>query len=319
MEIRKIAVVGSGSMGSAIAEIFAFNGFEVILKDRNIDLVNAGMGKIKKILQGQLLFQEGRSSKEISRIESLGVMLSEDQKEVIRKKMKPDLTEKRVEEILGRIKPVVDYSEFKNVDYVVEAVFENMDVKKAVMKDISEHCRENAIISTNTSSLSITKISSFLRNPERSIVTHFFNPPYTLPLVEIVPGIRTSDSTVKEMMEFYSRLKNHRGLMRPIRVKEVPGFLVNRILVPVLNEAAIMLDEGVADARDIDTAMKLGAGFPMGPLELADMVGIDVTFDVIRILYEEYADQKYRPSLLLKRMVDSNKLGIKNGEGFYTH
>jgi len=319
MEIRKIAVVGSGSMGSAIAEIFAFNGFEVILKDQNIDLVNAGMGKIKKILQGQLLFQEGRSSKEISRIESLGVMLSEDQKEVIRKKMKPDLTEKRVEEILGRIKPVVDYSEFKNVDYVVEAVFENMDVKKAVMKDISEHCRENAIISTNTSSLSITKISSFLRNPERSIVTHFFNPPYTLPLVEIVPGIRTSDSTVKEMMEFYSRLKNHRGLMRPIRVKEVPGFLVNRILVPVLNEAAIMLDEGVADARDIDTAMKLGAGFPMGPLELADMVGIDVTFDVIRILYEEYADQKYRPSLLLKRMVDSNKLGIKNGEGFYTH
>jgi len=319
MEIRKIAVVGSGSMGSAIAEIFAFNGFEVILKDRNIDLVNAGMGKIKKILQGQLLFQEGRSSKEISRIESLGVMLSEDQKEVIRKKMKPDLTEKRVEEILGRIKPVVDYSEFKNVDYVVEAVFENMEVKKAVMKDISEHCRENAIISTNTSSLSITKISSFLRNPERSIVTHFFNPPYTLPLVEIVPGIRTSDSTVKEMMEFYSRLKNHRGLMRPIRVKEVPGFLVNRILVPVLNEAAIMLDEGVADARDIDTAMKLGAGFPMGPLELADMVGIDVTFDVIRILYEEYADQKYRPSLLLKRMVDSNKLGIKNGEGFYSH
>jgi len=319
MEIRKIAVVGSGSMGSAIAEIFAFNGFEVFLKDQNIDLVNAGMGKIKKILKGQLLFQEGRSTKEISRIESLGVMLSEDQKEVIRKKMKPDLTEKRVEEILGRIKPVVDYSEFKNVDYVVEAVFENMDVKKAVMKDISEHCRENAIISTNTSSLSITKISSFLRNPERSIVTHFFNPPYTLPLVEIVPGIRTSDSTVKEMMEFYSRLKNHRGLMRPIRVKEVPGFLVNRILVPVLNEAAIMLDEGVADARDIDTAMKLGAGFPMGPLELADMVGIDVTFDVIRILYEEYADQKYRPSLLLKRMVDSNKLGIKNGEGFYTH
>jgi 3-hydroxybutyryl-CoA dehydrogenase len=319
MEIRKIAVVGSGSMGSAIAEIFAFNGFEVFLKDQNIDLVNAGMGKIKKILKGQLLFQEGRSTKEISRIESLGVMLSEDQKEVIRKKMKPDLTEKRVEEILGRIKPVVDYSEFKNVDYVVEAVFENMDVKKAVMKDISEHCRENAIISTNTSSLSITKISSFLRNPERSIVTHFFNPPYTLPLVEIVPGIRTSDSTVKEMMEFYSRLKNHRGLMRPIRVKEVPGFLVNRILVPVLNEAAIMLDEGVADARDIDTAMKLGAGFPMGPLELADMVGIDVTFDVIRILYEEYADQKYRPSLLLKRMVDSNKLGIKNGEGFYSH
>jgi len=319
MEIRKIAVVGSGSMGSAIAEIFAFNGFEVFLKDQNIDLVNAGMGKIKKILKGQLLFQEGRSTKEISRIESLGVMLSEDQKEVIRKKMKPDLTEKRVEEILGRIKPVVDYSEFKNVDYVVEAVFENMEVKKAVMKDISEHCRENAIISTNTSSLSITKISSFLRNPERSIVTHFFNPPYTLPLVEIVPGIRTSDSTVKEMMEFYSRLKNHRGLMRPIRVKEVPGFLVNRILVPVLNEAAIMLDEGVADARDIDTAMKLGAGFPMGPLELADMVGIDVTFDVIRILYEEYADQKYRPSLLLKRMVDSNKLGIKNGEGFYTH
>jgi 3-hydroxybutyryl-CoA dehydrogenase len=319
MGIRKIAVVGSGSMGSAIAEIFAFNGFEVILKDQNIDLVNAGIGRIRKILQGQLLFQEGRSSKEISRIESLGVTLSEDQKEAIRKKMKPELTENKVAEIMGRIRPAVDYSGFEDVDYVVEAVFENMEVKKSVMKELSAHCRENAIISTNTSSLSITKISSFIMNPERSIVTHFFNPPYTLPLVEIVPGIRTSDSTVKEMIEFYSKLKNHRGFMRPIRVKEVPGFLVNRILVPVLNEAAIMLDEGVADAGDIDTAMKLGAGFPMGPLELADMVGIDVTFDVIRILYEEYADQKYRPSLLLKRMVDSNKLGIKNGEGFYSH
>ena len=319
MEIRKIAVVGSGSMGSAIAEIFAFNGYDVTLKDQNIDLVNSGIGKIKKILQGQFLFQESRSKKEISRIESLGVVLSEEQKEVIRKKMKPDLTESKVEEIIGRIKPVVDYSGFDEVDYVVEAVFENMEVKKAVMKDISDHCREDAIISTNTSSLSITKISSFIRNPQRSIVTHFFNPPYTLPLVEIVPGIRTSDSTVKEMIEFYSKIKNHRGLMSPIRVKEVPGFLVNRILVPVLNEAAIMLDEGIADAKDIDKAMKLGAGFPMGPLELADMVGIDVTFDVIRILYEEYADQKYRPSLLMKRMVDSNKLGIKNGEGFYKH
>lgn len=306
-------------MGSAIAEIFAFNGFEVLLKDQNIDLVNSGIKRIKKILQGQLLFQEGRSSKEIARIETLGVVLSEEQKEAIRTKLKSHLTERKVEEIMGRIKPVVDYSQFENVDYVVEAVFENMDVKKAVMKDLSDHCRENAIISTNTSSLSITKISSFISNPERSIVTHFFNPPYTLPLVEIVPGMRTADATVREMMEFYSKLKNHRGFMKPIKVKEVPGFLVNRILVPVLNEAAIMLDEGVAEAGDIDTAMKLGAGFPMGPLELADMVGIDVTFDVIRILYEEYADQKYRPSLLLKRMVDSNKLGIKNGEGFYSY
>ena len=319
MAIRKIAVVGSGSMGSSIAEIFAFNGYEVFLKDQNIDLVNAGIGRIKKILQGQLLFQESRASKEISRIEGIGVVLTEDQKEVIRNKLKAELTERKVEEIIGRIKPAVDYSGFEDVDYVVEAVFENMDVKKAVMKDLSSHCRENAIISTNTSSLSITKISSFITNPGRSIVTHFFNPPYTLPLVEIVPGLRTSDSTVKEMLEFYSKIKNHRGLMRPIRVKEVPGFLVNRILVPVMNEAAIMLDEGIADAKDIDTAMKLGAGFPMGPLELSDMVGIDVTFDVIRILYEEYADQKYRPSLLLKRMVDSNKLGVKNGEGFYSH
>ena len=319
MEIKKVAVVGSGSMGSAIAEIFAFNGLEVILKDQNIDLVNSGIRKIRKILENQLHFQESKSSREISRIEHLGIMLSEEQKDAVRNNMKPTLTTKVIEEIVERIKPADDYSQFADVDYVVEAVFENMDVKKAVMKDLSANCRDEAIISTNTSSLSITKLSSFMKNPQRAIVTHFFNPPYTLPLVEIVPGMRTENSTVSDMMTFYSRLRNHRGLMRPIRVKEVPGFLVNRILVPVLNEASILLDECVASAQDIDTAMKLGAGFPMGPLELADMVGLDVTYDVVRILYEEYADQKYRPSLLLKRMVDSNKLGVKNGEGFYSH
>ena len=319
MGIKKVAVVGSGSMGSAIAEVFAFNGLEVILKDQNLDLVNSGMNKIRKILESQLRFQEGRSSKEISRIENLGITLSEEQKNTLRKNMKPELSSGGIQEIMGRIKPADDFSQFSEVDYVVEAVFENMDVKKAVMKDLSENCREDTIISTNTSSLSITKISSFMKNPGRGIVAHFFNPPYTLPLIEIVPGIRTEESTVSESISFFSKLRNHRGFMRPIRVKEVPGFLVNRILVPVLNEAAIMLDEGVAGAQDIDTAMKLGAGFPMGPLELTDMVGLDVTYDVIKILYEEYADPKYRPSVLLKRMVDSNKLGIKNGEGFYRH
>lgn len=319
MEIKKIGVIGAGNMGSAIAEVFAYNGYEVVLKDQNMDLVDRGMKNIGKILQTLVKYNKARAEKEISKIEGLGIKLTEDQKETIRSRLKPEFDEEAMERTLKRITPADSYSGFDNLDHVVEAAFEEISVKDNIFHELSEKCREDSILSSNTSSLSITRIASKVSSPGRVLVTHFFNPPYTLPLVEIVPAVQTSENVLDNTFEFYSKLKNHRTSMVPIKVKEVPGFLVNRILVPVMNEAAFILDEGVAEARDIDQAMKTGAGFPMGPLELADMVGIDITYDVAEILYREYGDPKYRPSPLLRKMVNAGRLGRKSGEGFYNY
>lgn len=319
MEIKKVGVVGAGTMGSAIAEVLAFNGLSVTLKDIKMSYVEKGLDNIRRIVEGQVKFNKVRASKEISRIESLGIKLTDDQKSVIENKLKPEFTENDAETMMKNITITDTYDSFGELDYVVEAVFEDLAIKNQVFSEITKSSREDAILSSNTSSLSITKIAAKISNPQRVIVTHFFNPPYTLPLVEVVPAVQTGEETVERMLTFYSTLKNHRTSMVPIRVKEVPGFLVNRILVPMMNEAAFMLDEGVASAKDIDRAMKSGANLPMGPLELSDMVGLDVTLDVVEILTKEYGDPKYRSSQILKKLVDAGKLGRKSGEGFYTY
>lgn len=315
----KVGVVGAGSMGSAIAEVLAYSGINVVLKDMNLELTSRGMDRIRKIMAGNVSFQEKRATKEIGKIEKLGIKLTEEQKSVLSERLKPEFTQESADEALSRIVETDSYNDFNECELIIEAAFEKLEVKKDIFSNVSKVLPEGAVIASNTSSLSITSLAAFADRPQDVIVTHFFNPPFTLPLVEIVNALQTSEDTFNRTFNFISSLKNHRGPMVPIRVKEVPGFLVNRILVPVMNEAVIMLDEGVASKEDIDTAMKLGAGFPMGPLELSDMVGLDIALDVQDILYSSYEDPKYRTSALLRRMVEAGKLGRKSGEGFFSY
>jgi 3-hydroxybutyryl-CoA dehydrogenase len=178
---------------------------------------------------------------------------------------------------------------------------------------------EHAVVATNTSSLSLTPLARGLAHARQCVVAHFFNPPSTLPLIEVSGGLDTREDVLNETVDFLQTLRNHRYPMVPIRVKESPAFVVNRLLIPVLNEACFELDEGVASARDIDTAMKAGAGFPMGPFELADMIGLDVALEVSETMRREFGDPKYRPALALRRLVDAGHLGRKTGRGFYEY
>ena len=319
MEVKRVGIVGAGTMGSSIAYLLSFNGYEVSLVDVNDEMLNRGKQNIEKVIGSQLKHSSEGPEKEIGKIEKLGIDLTPAQKDIIRKKIGRSYTEEVANGIEKRIHYTLDYGELAECQFVIEAAFENIDVKKGIITKLGNIMREDAILSSNSSSLSVTQMSRYYKFPERFILTHFFNPPYTLPLVEIVNGMETSAQTFELAMKLFKSLKNHRGPMKPVPVKETPGFLVNRILVPMINEAFFMLDEGVASAEDIDLAMKYGAGMPMGPLELADMVGIDVTYDVIKILYEEYGDSKYRPSTLLKRYKNSGNLGRKTGKGVFNY
>ncbi len=318
-KISRIAVIGAGNMGAAIAEVLAFNGYEVMLKEVSQKLLDAGLDRIRSIGKSLVKYEAGKASKELSRIEKLGINLTDEQKNGFLSGFTPSFSEKDLENLMSRIKPVLDYSSLRDADLAIEAVFESLEIKKEVFSELASVLRKDAIIASNTSSISITSISSGIQNPERILITHFFNPPYTLPLVEIVPSLLTESGHVESVLEFIGGLNNHRGKMVPVQVKESPGFVVNRMLVPMINEAVFLLDEGAASKEDIDLAMKKGAGMPMGPLELADMVGLDVTLDVCNLFHEQFGDQKYRPSGLLKRMVDAGYLGRKSGRGFYTY
>jgi 3-hydroxybutyryl-CoA dehydrogenase len=319
LQAEKVGVIGAGTMGSAIAELFAFNGKEVILKDISDELVRKGMKNIDRILSDLVSFQSRRAEEQIRKIEELGVKLTEEQKESVRKSLKPAYTEKEKNEIVARIHGSTSYDDLGDADIIIEAAFENIEVKKKIFSEIEAVASGKAILASNTSSISITSIASSTVERHRVIGMHFFNPPYTLPLVEIIPGIDTAEETVGSVIDLIENMRNHRHRMVPIRVRESPGFLVNRLLVPMLNEACFLLEEGIATARDIDTAMKTGAGLPMGPLELADMVGVDISYNVSKVLYDEFCDSKYRPSPLLKRMVDAGRLGRKTGRGFFDY
>ncbi len=282
MWFKKIAVLGAGVMGHGIAEVLAYCGFNVILKDIDQKFVDDGMKNIDKILQGR----------------------------VDKGKMTPE----QKAEIIGRIVGTTTYDGFKDIDVVIEAVVENMDIKKKVYKELDEVCPQRTIFASNTSSLSISEMGAATKRPRQVVGMHFFNPAPVMKLVEVVPGLDTSRETVDAIVDLAERCRKI-----PVVVKESPGFLVNRLLMPVLIEAIKALDEGIASARDIDLAMKAGAGFPMGPLELADMVGIDICLHTAESMYEQFGDPRFAPPPRLRNMVKSGRLGRKTGRGFFEY
>ncbi len=281
-DIRRVGVCGSGTMGSGIAQVCAQSGYEVILYDISDEALNRGINIIKKSL---------------SRIVAKG-----------------KLKEEEAEEIVSRIKTTKNLEDMSGADLVIEAVFEDMAVKKDLFSKLDSITRKEVILATNTSSLSITEISNATSRPDKVVGMHFFNPVPVLPLVEIVKGLLTSDETVEVAYEFAKRIGKS-----PIKTKDQPGFIVNRILVPYMNEAAWAYMEGVGSVEEIDEAMKLGANMPIGPLALIDLVGVDVTLAVLEVLYREFGDPKFRPAPILRQLVRAGRLGRKTGWGFYKY
>ncbi len=280
--MKKIGVLGAGTMGSGIAQVIAQAGFKVILRDIKDSYVERGIETIRKNLSRSV--KKGR------------------------------MTEKESEEIANRVKGTSELSELTEVDLVIEAINEDMELKKRVFKELDQICSENVILATNTSALSITEVATVTDRPDRVIGVHFFNPVPVMKLVELIRSITTSEETFKKVEELVKRLGK-----KPVQVNEAPGFIVNRVLIPMINEAAFILNEGVARAEDIDTAMKLGANHPIGPLALADLIGLDVCLAIMETLYQEFADSKYRPCPLLRKKVRAGQLGRKTGKGFYQY
>ena len=319
--VKRVGVVGGGAMGSQIADIMAINGKEVIIKDISEEYLKKARENVENNLNSLLEFNVTRADKEIERIEKTNqIQLTDEQKNKIKETLKPKFNEDMKKEAMDKVQTTTDYKEFNDVDLVIEAVLETVDLKKQVFAELDKNTPTHAILATNTSSLSVTEIASATNRPEKVIGVHFFNPPVTLPLVEVIPGMETSEETVNDMIDFMSSVRNHRYPMQPIKVKEVPGFLVNRILFAMMNEAYSCYDEGVASMRDIDLAMKAGAGMPMGPFELSDLVGIDVIYRVEEEVRKMIGGNTMRqPSQTIRKLYHAGRYGKKTKRGFYDY
>ena len=283
MEIKKVCVLGAGLMGHGIAQVCAQTGkFEVNLRDIEQRFIDNGMTMIKDSLQ---------------RFTKKGI-----------------ITEQESQETLKRIHPTLDLREaVRDVDLVIEAVTENPPLKKSVLTEADIHAPPHAIIASNTSSISITEIGAATKRAEKVCGMHFFNPPQLMRLIEVIRGLKTSDETVQVISDVSAKLGKEVVVVK----KDTPGFIVNRILVPALNEAVFLVAEGIADPEDIDKAITLGLNWPIGPLRLIDYVGADTHLFITDVMVNETGDQKFRPSTLLKQMVRGNLLGRKTGHGFY--
>jgi 3-hydroxybutyryl-CoA dehydrogenase len=282
MSIHKVGVVGAGTMGNGIAQVFAQAGFDVVMRDVGQALIDRGMSAIKKSLAKYV--------------------------------EKARITSEESEAALGRIRTTLDLSDLAGSDLVIEAIFENFDAKAAAFRELDSMLAPEAIFASNTSSIDITRLAAVTGRADRFIGMHFFNPVPLMSLVEIIRGLATSDDTFAIIRDLAVKLGK-----TPVEVKDYPGFVSNRVLMPMINEAVFVLHEGIASREDIDTVMKLGMNHPMGPLTLADFIGLDVCLDILNVLYEGFKDPKYRPCPLLVKMVQAGRLGRKSGEGFYKY
>ncbi|MBR2736938.1 MAG: 3-hydroxybutyryl-CoA dehydrogenase [Firmicutes bacterium] len=282
MEFKKIGIIGASTMGAGLVQHIANCGFEVVFRARKQTSVDNAL----KHIEGQYEFMISRGW----------------------------LEEGKKAENMGRITGSTDLNVMADVDIVIEAASENMEVKKELFAQLDQICKPGIVLATNTSSLSITEIASVTERQERVVGMHFFNPAPVMKLVEVVPGYNTSDETIDIVKKFSEKL-----LKTPIVINEAPGFVVNRMLIPMINECVGVLAEHIASAEDIDRAMQLGANHPMGPLALADLVGLDVCLSIMEVLHTELGEDKYRPHPLLRKMVRAGKLGQKTGEGFYKY
>ena len=279
----KLLVVGSGTMGTGIAQVAAENGITVLLNDTDFNRLQAAQANIDKLLDKKV--QKGR------------------------------LTEDGKKEALNRIFLINDLKvAARDADFVIEAIFENLEAKLNLFKEMETVLKPGTVIASNTSTISITKMAKELKQPENLVGMHFFSPVPAMRLVEVIKGEKTSEATLKAALEMAEKLGK-----TPIAVADVPGFIVNRFMCLMYNEAASLIEKGVCTAKDIDTAMKLGANHPMGPLEISDMAGVDIVLGALESLYAASGDERYKPTQLIKDMVAQGKLGRKTGEGFYKH
>jgi len=300
MEIKTVVVVGAGQMGHGIAHVMLRAGHNVILLDTSQALVDAGAKRIIKGLardvEKERLTEEQRQQA-VARLKTAIMSTFHSASSTVPNHLAPF--------------PTLDFSA---ADFIIEAVTEKFEVKASVFKSLEPHCRPETIFASNTSSISITRLAAATQRPTKFVGLHFFNPVPVMKLVEVVPGLQTAPETVEKAIALAASAGK-----TPVRVNDFPGFVSNRVLMPMINEAVFCLMEGVADAAGVDNVMKLGMNHPMGPLELADLIGLDVCRDIMLVLYESFHDSKYRPCPLLEKMVAAGWLGCKTQRGFYTY